>query len=311
MTENVQNLSLDQFDPTVQQLNEMVAAAQAIDPSDIKAVHEQRMQLKTARVAITKKGKEMRDDANKFAKAVIAKEKELIGIIEPEELRLKEVEDAEKQRKEREDRLAILPTRKDRLAAIGDQVEVTDDELLDMDAEQFEVYYNRRLADKNEAERAALEEQKRQQEEEQRKLDAEKEAREREERARQEERERAEREAKEREERAAREAEEAKQRKIADRKNKLTSLGLEPADEHVNLDDEAFGALVAKREAEIAREREEEARAQEEAARKEDERYQNWLAEIGYNEDTQDEFYFSHSTAGHIVAYRTVGSYKK
>jgi hypothetical protein len=41
------------------------------------------------RLLITDMGKTARDDANKFAKAVIAEEKRLIGLIEPEEERLK------------------------------------------------------------------------------------------------------------------------------------------------------------------------------------------------------------------------------
>lgn len=50
--------------------------------------HGARMQLKTARVAIEKIGKAAREDAQAFSKAVIAKEKELIGVISPEEERL-------------------------------------------------------------------------------------------------------------------------------------------------------------------------------------------------------------------------------
>lgn len=69
--------------------------------------HSAYMVLKTTRVAIAKDGKEARDDANKFAKAVIAKENELIRIIQPEEERLQLIRDEWDNRIERE-RLARL-----------------------------------------------------------------------------------------------------------------------------------------------------------------------------------------------------------
>lgn len=50
--------------------------------------HGAAMELKRARLAIEKTAKEARDDATKFSKAVIAEEKRLISIIEPEETRL-------------------------------------------------------------------------------------------------------------------------------------------------------------------------------------------------------------------------------
>jgi hypothetical protein len=50
--------------------------------------------LKTTRVEIQKTAKDARDDAVKFQKAIIGKEKELIDLIEPEERRLQELQDA-------------------------------------------------------------------------------------------------------------------------------------------------------------------------------------------------------------------------
>lgn len=50
--------------------------------------HGAAMEIKRARLAIEKTAKEARDDATKFSKAVIAEEKRLISIIEPEETRL-------------------------------------------------------------------------------------------------------------------------------------------------------------------------------------------------------------------------------
>jgi hypothetical protein len=56
--------------------------------------HRVAMTLKGARVTIEKTGKEVRDDATKFSKAVIAEEKDLIAIIEPEEVRILALRDA-------------------------------------------------------------------------------------------------------------------------------------------------------------------------------------------------------------------------
>ncbi len=56
--------------------------------------HAARMVLKNTRVDIEKAGKAAREDATAFSKAVIAKEKELVGVIEPEESRLQRLQDA-------------------------------------------------------------------------------------------------------------------------------------------------------------------------------------------------------------------------
>lgn len=56
--------------------------------------HSMAMQLKTARTSIQKAGKMAREDAQAFSKAVIAEEKRLIDIIEPDEKRLLSLRDA-------------------------------------------------------------------------------------------------------------------------------------------------------------------------------------------------------------------------
>lgn len=235
---------LEKFDPTVAQLTELVEKTKGLSVADLKdkaaleTVRQSRIELKKTRVAIEKYGKSLRDDANKFAKAVIAKEKELIGIIEPEEDRLKAIEEEAEKLAIREERMEKLPARKERLAAIGDNVEVSDEDLLLMDANDFEAYFNARTADKlnadkekaeadqrardeetrkaNEAkekelaeERRKLDEERQANEREKKRLEAEKQAREREEAARAEERAKAEAEAKKKEEDARRAKEEA------------------------------------------------------------------------------------------------------
>lgn len=77
-----------------------------------------RVKLKNTRVEIEKRGKAAREDATAFSKAVIAKEKELIGVIAPEEDRLQSLQDEwdsaiarEKAAKAEAERLRVLTIR--------------------------------------------------------------------------------------------------------------------------------------------------------------------------------------------------------
>jgi hypothetical protein len=55
--------------------------------------HRARIELKAARVEIEKRGKAAREDAQAFCAAVISAEKELVGIVKPEERRLQGLQD--------------------------------------------------------------------------------------------------------------------------------------------------------------------------------------------------------------------------
>ncbi|EIL88573.1 putative phage coiled coil domain-containing protein [Rhodanobacter fulvus Jip2] len=85
------------FDETKAELTALAKSSERITQISNKAgreeCHSSLMLLKSRRIDIEKRGKEARDDANKFAKAVIAKEKELIGFIAPEEERLQILRD--------------------------------------------------------------------------------------------------------------------------------------------------------------------------------------------------------------------------
>lgn len=85
------------FDETKAELTALAKSSERITQITNKAgreeCHSSLMLLKSRRVDIEKRGKEARDDANKFAKAVIAKERELIGFIAPEEERLQILRD--------------------------------------------------------------------------------------------------------------------------------------------------------------------------------------------------------------------------
>lgn len=78
-----------------------------VDTDDnFAAAKAAKAKLQSTRVAIEKTGKSARDDANKFQKAVIAKEKELVGLISPEEQRLAQLIATEQLRRDEAERVA-------------------------------------------------------------------------------------------------------------------------------------------------------------------------------------------------------------
>lgn len=290
-------LNIEKFDPTVEQLNELVVVSKKVtNLSPIEEVKKARIQLKTARVAITKKGKELRDDAIKFQKAVIAKEKELVAIIEPEEERLSEIEEVVKQAKLRDERVALLPIRYDQLSKIGDDVQVTDAELLDMDSDSFTTYYNARVATKNESDRLALEAQQAKLREEAEKMEREKEARERESKARKEAEEEAERRLEN--ERKANELRIQQEKENAERMVKEERERMEreqKAKEERELKEKEEAERIAKAEKEKL-----------EKAKK----YQTWLKTNGYVTEEKESYYFSDNGV-EIRMYKLVSTFKK
>lgn len=288
----MEKLDIELFNPKKEELQKLAIACQKIDGSDLKLVTETRIKLKKARVDITKQGKEMRDEANKFAKDVIAREKELVAIIEPEELRLEAIEDEVKAQKLREERAALLPTRHEQLNAIGDGIEVSDEELLEMDTEQFSAYKNERVAQKNEIERLAMEQERRDIEEEKQRIQREKETQEREKIARAEAQAEAERKlalAKEEAEmRVQREKEEAERRVVAERERM----------EREQKEKEA-------KEAQAKAEAEAKVKAEQEALDKK-KKYQAWLTKNEYDEKT----HYLRNENGVITLYKIVSTYK-
>lgn len=208
-------LNIEKFDPTVAELQEVASKARAIavtdfaDEEQLAQVATARKLLKAARVKITNRGKEMREEAVRFSKLVISKEKELVAIIEPEELRLKALEDEAEAFADKRRNALALPLRRQRLDGIGDILEVSDDELNAMNTAEFEGYFTNRLQAMAELERQKLAAERAAVEEEARKQRAAKEAAEAEEKARADERAKI---AKEQEERANKAEREARER---------------------------------------------------------------------------------------------------
>lgn len=153
------------FDPNVADLQAIVAATSKITADDLSndvqlaLVHDTRISLRDARVKIEKTGKALRADALKYQKDVIAREKELLGIILPEEDRLADIEHQANIIKERATRAALLPMRREQLAPFGEPT-VTDESILDMDNDEFVTYLVQRQTQKNENDRLELETEK-------------------------------------------------------------------------------------------------------------------------------------------------------
>jgi hypothetical protein len=97
----------------------------------------------------------MRDDAIKFQKAVIAKENELVAIIEPTERELQEKQQVIKDELAKIARQYKLPERKELLNKIN--LSVADDFILLMDDNQFQEFYNNKNTEYLEAERLKIE----------------------------------------------------------------------------------------------------------------------------------------------------------
>lgn len=253
--------NIEKFDPTTKELNEMVAVSKSItEQSEPLVIRTMRLDLKNARVSITKKGKELREEAIAYQKAVIAKEKELIGIIEPEEERLAGIEEIAKKRKEAEDRVHLIPMRRAMLVEKEITTEFSDEELCAFDTNEFVAFVNNLVSIQNENKRIALEKMQAEIREAQEKIAREKEMKEREEKAREEEKANAEKRLKEAQEEADRRVKEAEARAKAE------ALALE-------------ARKKAEAEAEAKR------IAEEKAKREADEKYKKWLADNGATPD--------------------------
>ncbi len=145
-------MDLIKFDPTVDTLHKIIEKTSKITATDLSdeaqlaVVKENRIQLRDARITIEKQGKSMREDALKYQKDVIAREKELLAIILPEEDRLADIEHEAKAIKTRAARMELLPMRRQELSAIGIS-DIGDEALLDLDNDQFSEFLNKCKAD--------------------------------------------------------------------------------------------------------------------------------------------------------------------
>lgn len=260
------------FEFEVQELTKLSEKSKDITSTDHKDYKEVKSEMVKKRNYIKQYCLDARRDIKKAASGVTGVEDALYDIFVPDENRMIEISKKEKHDKEMELRKAVLPERKEKLATLKDDVEVTDEFLLDMDGSAFQGYFNQRLADKNEADRAEIARVQAEQDEKEQALENEKKAQEREEQARKEERERIEREQQEKIEREAREKLEAEQ----------------------------------KEKERIAQEEKDE--AEKKAKRERADRYKAFRAEHGYTEETRAE-YWEDVKGDTVTLYKKVGTF--
>lgn len=139
------------FKPGIAELREMATKFEGLtingidDAEGYKAVKAARKELGDMRILITKTGKAAREEARRYANSVIEQEKQYLGVITPTEDALKAKIEAVDDEKARNERMILLPARKTMLSEI--QVEMTDEEILNLDEKQFsELYTSKKMA---------------------------------------------------------------------------------------------------------------------------------------------------------------------
>lgn len=165
------NVSDQEIAKLVEQFSGLTIAG-VDDKAGYKAVYEARQVVKKTRVGLQKYGKDLREDAQAWAKKVIAEEKRLVAPLETLEGQLQSEEDridAEKARIKAEAEAkekARVQARIDRLAAYGFAIDV--EHVTNLPDAEFEgvvleakAAWEKEQADKAEAERLAKEEQER------------------------------------------------------------------------------------------------------------------------------------------------------
>lgn len=289
------DLDIQKFDPTAAELQKLADAARAVvvtdftDKAQLEAVSEARKGLKQARVRITNRGKELRADAIKFQKDVIAKEQELVAIIEPEEERLSQIEKDIELAQEKERNKLLLPARLARLTALDPELKFDDDALNAMSIPQFEEFFTKQQQLKNERVAAKLAEDQAKVDAEAKRQADEKAAREREERARADERDRIAREERERIKKIEDDAKAEADRIVREAKEKADAEEKARADE-------------AKKKADA------EARAKAEKEKQEREiEYQTWFR--GLTTDKNATYLTERKDDGTVLLYKLLGTF--
>jgi len=281
------NLNIEKFNPTKADLIKLADKYKSLEIKGIddrigyNIVDEARKDLKKKRVELTKTGKELRDEANQFAKKVISIEKELVAIIEPLELELKAKQDEIDLIIEKNKRKALLPDRIEKLKSIN--VEISEDEILEMDSDTFLAFFN-------EHKEYYLAEKERKLQEEKDKIEEQKKIEELK-KQREEEIERAKKEAAEN---AKKEAEEHA-KKIQEEKDAETARKIKEAEDKAKkAEEDRIRADLERKLEDERKEKEEQERIekekQEKAALEKEKKYKQFLKDNGVTAANKDNF---------------------
>ena len=272
----------------ITELHNLSLKAQALvnvdinDDGQMKEVANVRKELVSARRKIESDGLAARDSYNKTAKAIKQVQDTLVSIISADEERLKGYEKERKEKDIREERMKTLPQRQLLLRGIGDNVEISDDEILAMDDAQFLNYVTERQTAKAEAD--AFAEQARQAEIARQEAEAQR-IKEAEERARI-----------EAENRIKAEAEAKAQAEIKAKQDEIDRIKKEQADAEAKAKAELL-AEQARLDAEMRAKEKMEAEA----------KYQQWMSDNNYNPETD----ILNDVGLEVVMYRKVAIYSK
>lgn len=310
----MENLNIEKFDPTVEELRKIATAASAVvvtdftDKTQLDLVIETRKQLKAARVRITKTGKGLREEALKFQRDVIAKEKELVAIIEPEEERLSKIEEEVERQKHIATMKLLLPVRRARIAHIGYTGEITDDQLNAMNVSEFETRFLRLQQHMNELNAKKLADERAAVEVESKRQADEKTTREREDKARADERAKIEREQSEAEERRRVAAKAEAERIESEARVKAENIERE-ARQKAEAEDKRRKEEQAKKDAEeAAKARAIIEEAERKAAIEKATRFNKFLSDHGVTEKTANEHEQRH-VGNTVQLWRKVATY--
>jgi len=140
------NFNIAKFDKQKAELNELVKNCKSVvingvnDKVGYALVDESRKILKKKRCDLQRDFKAERAISNAYSKAVITLEKEVIEIIEPLEIELKEKQDKIDWEKEKIKRKEFLPEKIGRLKTI--EAELGEDEILEMSDKTFDEFFN-------------------------------------------------------------------------------------------------------------------------------------------------------------------------
>lgn len=313
------------FEVAVTELHSLAEKAKAIQSVEDPTFKDLKSEMVAKRNYIKTYCLDARRDIKKVAEGVSEVENLLLEIFVPQEDRLAEMTKEAKEKKERDERAASLPDRKEALAEIGDEVEVTDEELLEMTDIAFSEYKIARQNAKIEADKAEIEKARQEQEDEKKRLEWEAGAQEREAEARRLE-----------EEKRQEEIELAAQERLTIRGNALRNFGLVLDDEVgtykmgedqmfveetfftrvsdlKSMTEEQWSELLTKLVADKDRrtkavndEATEKAEADMKAKREKQDKYRQFRADNGWTEETAGDFYEDINKT-EVVLYKKVG----
>lgn len=138
-------MEIQKFNPTKAEIQKAVSEVESLtitgieDKAGYAAVKSGKNKLAAYRIEITKFGKGQREEALAWQREVLKQEKELLGMIEPTETKLKGQLETIDEEKKSQERLVLLPARIKMLEEVG--VKLLDAEILQMDEISFSAYY--------------------------------------------------------------------------------------------------------------------------------------------------------------------------